>query len=104
MADVQEAIANPHYWLAAYGVRSPYFCRLVAHGALNDIDPVDVQEDEGAQIPLLPGMEAAVREKRPERRLYRSRVPNKRDVIDREAIRYLPASWRVRLQNVWVLK
>jgi len=39
MADLDAEELNPHYWLAAYGVRSELFCWMVAHGALNDYGP-----------------------------------------------------------------
>lgn len=102
MSDVQEAIDNPHYWLAAFGVRSHYFCWAVANGALDDIDPPAQLGGDGEQLDLIPGAVKPCPPKTP-RRLYRSRAPNVSDVAgEYYLVKILPS--RPRLTRKYVLR
>lgn len=99
---------NPHYWLVAHGIRDPDFVWAVAHGWLDDIDPLEPEEDHGRQLQLplcgemLPEHPFPAQPPRL-RRLYRSRPPNRRDVLMGGATSSILPS-RPRLRQEWVLR
>lgn len=81
------AFENPHLWLASYGVRSHYFLWAVAHGALDDIDPLAGGREGFVQPSLLAEVESVIvsRTRASRARVYRSRAPHRTDVLGEDA-------------------